>query len=343
MGEPLSRVAIAESLASVGDLVICPATHALLHPSVEARSPTSIESSGMHSPSKPNCSCTGLHDGYYQLCKPAEFLFTTPTKMSRTAKKLRQSLAMDETFVLDTKLVNSIEQDVEAAYDLLLSHVVASNTAQLSQDSQKNIKHQCLSWLSSCLSVDLAQHTHHVTRNNAKLSVISRVHMFADQLAAENLNSFAASIIPFPVELLECSTPPHRSLLSPILRPSSLPTSPGVNRRPSLKRISSKLLNIHDPDALSTAEIRSVAVLFIKIDVTNTSLCHDEYSKAPQTPISAANNVFCQRSALEVAADDVLLAQLQSSFECISTSLNVFGGQMRQFIVDDKGMSVILF
>jgi hypothetical protein len=119
-----------------------------------------------------------------------------------------------------------------------------------------------------------------------------------------------------------------------------MPASPVVSRRPSLRRISSsKLLNIQDPDVLSTAEIRSVAVLFIKIDVVNMSLVVDE-DNAPVFGTTSSSTVFHQRTLLEVSADHVLLAQLQSSFECIASALDVYGGQMRQFIVDDKGETV---
>jgi hypothetical protein len=251
---------------------------------------------------------------------------------------------MDETFVLDTKLVNSIEQDVEDAYGLLLSDVVMSNVVTLGRESQLNIKQLCLTWLTACLSTDLTHHTHHVTRNGAtsRLKSVPRVNMFADHCMWEDFSSYASHVVPrLDEEMNHSHGRDTRKMLSPIAtRANSLATSPAVSRQSSVKHMSpSKLLDINHPGAHSTAEIRSVTVLFIKIGIVNMSLCHDEYNEAPQISTSVASNVFCQRTSMEVAADHELLAQLQSSFECIASAMDVYGGQMRQFIVDDKGDS----
>ena len=50
------------------------------------------------------------------------------------------------------------------------------------------------------------------------------------------------------------------------------------------------------------------------------------------------NNVkFLSKTKNEEISDQSLLGRMQTCFECLTESFTKYGGQMRQFIVDDKG------
>jgi class 3 adenylate cyclase len=93
----------------------------------------------------------------------------------------------------------------------------------------------------------------------------------------------------------------------------------------------------------SNAEVRSVTVMFIKIDTINLQLFVDEAENCNQedvrVPDDEHNKVFgfLVRTEQEIAADTAILQKLQDCFSILHSAIYGNGGQLRQFIVDDKG------
>jgi class 3 adenylate cyclase len=96
--------------------------------------------------------------------------------------------------------------------------------------------------------------------------------------------------------------------------------------------------NAHE--ATSASELRSVTIMFIKIDGMDMQLTID--------PNRTKNNVksqnvcyesfgFLDRTDNEIASDELLLGKLQSCISVLGNAIYSCGGQMRQFMVDDKG------
>lgn len=106
-------------------------------------------------------------------------------------------------------------------------------------------------------------------------------------------------------------------------------------------------------DSILTAELRQVVVLFIKIDLEVHLRFTDtddlDFSKpafvASMTDEDKENYVlpnmselhFIPRTEEEYTSDAKLLATLQKCFSIIVRAFRLKGGQIRQFIVDDKG------
>eukprot|EP01034_Spumella_vulgaris_P039918 gene39918-49340_t len=212
VGEPLTKVAVAEGLAALGEMVICPESHALLHPMI-----TSPCASPNHSPSKvpkfklhvqttglATCTCTRVANGYYRVDATSQSHSSTTAskRASRTKAKLDMSVAMDEAFVTDSKLIESIDDDAEFAHNAAKSLVVNRVLHQLSTDpasptsvtvaddksqsftqaEHSRLKTLFLKWLSTCLSDDLIRHAHHVVRDEVTLKNIPRINVLRSQV-----------------------------------------------------------------------------------------------------------------------------------------------------------------
>ncbi len=93
-----------------------------------------------------------------------------------------------------------------------------------------------------------------------------------------------------------------------------------------------------DANAL-IAEIRQVTVLFVKIDMPNMELLVDAFRGVSK--LVGGEGKFLAKTVNESIADQLLLDRLQICMEALSTAFSNNGGQMRQFIVDDKGISCV--
>ena len=90
--------------------------------------------------------------------------------------------------------------------------------------------------------------------------------------------------------------------------------------------------------SLLTIEIRTVITLFIRLDV-NTSMTTIDHTDEDTGEIllEVDDNGFLVRSELQVDSDNELLLIFQNCFDTISRYVCRLSGQIRQFILDDKG------
>jgi class 3 adenylate cyclase len=120
-------------------------------------------------------------------------------------------------------------------------------------------------------------------------------------------------------------------------------SSPGGIHSPLLgDQRKTPVMDVNRMVMILTAELRKCAILFIKIGVDVNLFMSPEGVEKKLTPSHIrrrplASLPFIARSSEEVKADARLLAELQRCLEIMSTTLTENGGQIRQFIHDDKG------
>jgi class 3 adenylate cyclase len=234
----------------------------------------------------------------------------------------------------------------------------------------------------SCLTDDLAKHSHELVRDNyhfehrlrygilmkwlerpfvedpemiINVETVSKVFQrYNHTNASEKLSLHPMTINDLDGSLIEASP----IELKPKLKPQK--SQAKLTKALSSRAISHRVVKV--------AELRTVTVLFMKIDTFESSLMIDPMkgkdglsvssssSSAASSPKSAPLSSllmkkknkpeaichnhfkFLERTENESAADNVLLQKFQDTIQIILESFSLFNGQLRQFIVDDKGM-----
>jgi class 3 adenylate cyclase len=118
------------------------------------------------------------------------------------------------------------------------------------------------------------------------------------------------------------------------------------HRKPSLSKFNKGLsTQLISDKVMKAAEIRTVIVLFMKIEGLDLDLFVDSSDNraSVQKPVNTSYEMyrFLDRTDNEVAADEVLALKFHKCIAAIVETLNCFNGQLRQFIVDDKGTVAI--
>eukprot|EP01034_Spumella_vulgaris_P031962 gene31962-39484_t len=135
VGEPLSKVAVAESLADTGEVVLSPEAHEIMHPSTpiakKAARRASVSSLRLRMNREPSlskmfivpepielpsleCGCERKGNGFCAMNRSRSP--TAGLKKSRTKAKIDMSVMLDETFINDSKLLESVEDDADTAH-----------------------------------------------------------------------------------------------------------------------------------------------------------------------------------------------------------------------------------
>ena len=201
IGEPLSRVAEAESLARSGDLILCPDSHALLHEEhhtsfvgsaihsigsamKQFRSKLHRESSGLHFQSvELPCGCCTTATGYCIIK-----MVPTAGKEQRKGRRTRKSTG-EETNSIMTSISNDLddvlkafEGDFKKQFDkhklslrLTKPDGLLKDHGDLSEDVMRAAFHD---WAEMCLTDDVARHVHHVMRSGYVFANPSRLGAF---------------------------------------------------------------------------------------------------------------------------------------------------------------------
>lgn len=87
-----------------------------------------------------------------------------------------------------------------------------------------------------------------------------------------------------------------------------------------------------------TAELRNILVLFVKMDIQGQDLLIDENQPSMNRVIDYPESIgFAKVTQAEYLDDQRILNKYQACMEILVQSLRENGGQLRQFIVDDKG------
>jgi class 3 adenylate cyclase len=133
-----------------------------------------------------------------------------------------------------------------------------------------------------------------------------------------------------PVVSIESKiNPPCKNSSNISSEKNSLDSDIGNNRESFVQRIRGLSFE------LFSAEIRTVVSMFIKLNVEAT-LLESSSTISAQSPTTDCFN-FLNTSEAERQADDRILETLQNCMVIISETILDRGGQLRQFMVDDKG------
>lgn len=262
---------------------------------------------------------------------------------------------------------------------------------------QHQVRDQFYIWISKCLIDDLVKHAHEAARGSkVEFFNLCRLHGFQRMMmknfeAMVNVASGNNSLLLNQSMTLQSTIVSEEDELDEELD-SSLTLKPHVGNESSSHSTSSNSRHRSKPrrsslvglrktssqvnmiqDASLSAEMRTVTVLFVKIDGLASNVTIDDGNDASHDNDNDAsinntnsNNLnisgddldeewllggrsranaqvcydrfhFLQRSAKESKADTTLLKQLQACMEVLVTSFASKGGHLRQFIIDDKG------
>lgn len=371
IGEPLTGVAMAESQASKGDVVLDFAAHELLHgdnialaikgqlgeQNVEVITAANVQMK----PSSESCllcGCSRTKDGMYLVSK---LLIRAPKandgRKQRKQRKMKSDSKTSPSKLAEqhTKIFDSVQRDVDMLFSstqsLMKKEVISvagngsevnpwqsfdfssipgfrSSKAHIGTFLDQVVKKHFVEWMNHSLLDNLLLHVHEVVRNLSIASPkpVRRMSSFRELIMdsfSESGSSRSHSVrSDYSEDRIShsVSTGPNDSEDIPVFPLSS--TNENKERRASH-------VNVH------YGELRSVVVMFVKIENLDLRLFVDPTGKSRKFSYSRFSFLDCTDQ--EVQADSILLAQFQKCFEEITCSLSEHGGQMRQFVVDDKG------
>ncbi|RYH21183.1 adenylate/guanylate cyclase domain-containing protein [archaeon] len=400
VGDPLTGVAMAESQASKGDVVLDVAAHELLH----GDNATAAVNRHLGAVDKSNKGGDNMDEGANEkkeeeeeivvqlqgqiadgclkcgCLKTASGLFCVSRLLTRISKdldkkKTRGKMKADHAQVrsewglINMRQYEDIQYDIEKLYSSaqhsikreFLTFLKSMHADEESLDwkteekkyggfLKEQVKTHFLEWMERILGDVITQHVHEVARL-AQRTTRKRLSSFVDLLqeskkVLERTRSdyaFMSSALTTTLDSgdsnaadvdLERATSPDIS--SP--RDSDVLSSPAVMEE-RVKRDSIKTTSQHHKSSFSTelnnGEIRTVIVLFIKIEKFDLRLRIDAVGK----PCTFAYNrfSFLDRTESEIEADEQLMRRFQACFSVLCKAFSDHGGQLRQFIVDDKG------
>jgi class 3 adenylate cyclase len=200
-------------------------------------------------------------------------------------------------------------------------------------------------FMSERLLDDIGRHVHEVMRENYHFQRSSncQVQTISTWIAKPLKRRMNVRKDPFSIEEIrnlydevEEEVKPTEGVISP--RPTLKPqqSNARLTRALSSKFISDKVTK--------AAELRTVIVLFMKIEGFDLNLCVDPSryhgEKKPENMFYEMHH-FLDRSENELTLDLTLASKFQECLSVIVDSLASFQGQLRQFIVDDKGTVAI--
>lgn len=366
LGQPLQSVALAESQASKGQLVLCPAAHALLHETCScAATPQGCFVLSDHSGSKAR-----LRRPRSKL-QVAEALLDYEASFQRTVHRYLQAafaaLVPDGQAILQahglgacsapssTMLsqypsmnmsVRAFDEDSLGKLPGLSSHSLSAVLPPpMGVGGQKSALYEgFLLYVRTELTNVLAKHVHEVARQAYKFAPLSpRYAAFqpqeqpADEPEKKKISSFYN-----PLKLFFGSKSDEPSAPADCETATVLLSTSRSFRMSSLSRKPSELL-LTD----LTAELRNVIVVFISISFSTMCELHlgEHAGKVAGESEGVSAGVpgfhFLPRTTSERSADQELLSTFQTCYTTLHGHMTSKGGQLRQFIIDDKGIVCI--
>lgn len=321
VGPPLKEVAEAEECASSGEVMMTDAAHSLIHPKQSVQNEDEIRPIGCH--------CVLHPRGFWNMEQSGVCGFSS----------LGRCPSNDSGVM--------IPDDDEARHNLDLADDLAAGCREyysafekVSKTAQSDRKPMGVGKLAAilqrCLLDHLTLHTHQAVRNIIQLELTNGF-----ESSSESAPNSARSGILSPLG----SPAPRRG--------SRQKSTTFVNRMRELTRADSKTGNVHlqgggshKEKGIDIADQREAITCFINIHFSgttkaNTERLHQfltqEALSLPITPSNFINVTDSNHIQIEGNAMRSYQTSLEVAIECFHRS----GGQIRQFIVDDKGTVVI--
>lgn len=389
-GDPLQEVALAESEAEKGELVVTSSVHEYVC------GQSSLSECYLGDDCLP-CGCQCTPSGVFKVKKPS--ISPRTPRISRFTKKLAKIVHRtaatnhyEDFYGFGRDIFHAIKDKASlklAKYrlaEMSMESVSIKGAKSLKRSPSKyflkqnqqmryleDIEHSdeevmstfFLDWLTSSITDDFVRHTHeadrseYVMQNISRSSCIERIHdgetvddnivSWTDECPVSFLNND-----PFPMSpaLL---TPGAKSVTtqSPftfsgldLIDGESNSTRKSI-RRASEYNFTERQKRLMKNEELTSGELRKVIVMFINLKIPSTSAVEgDEYTEGDDDDTNdddfvetegLSSSVFLPRTRKQLDADMVMLGKYQTCIATILGALNEVGGQLRQFIVDDKG------
>eukprot|EP01041_Mallomonas_annulata_P007481 gene7481-15318_t len=377
IGDPLSEVAVAEGDASKGDIVMTASSHAILHPPSNRVTSSDGDNDGNQSPSsevededenEPHCSCgcPMTPSGCYKINSSQDDM-QTPLPLPLQSLKLASQKEDSHDVALYETLLKEIVDSVPVAVSKVQQQLTDSDTF-----NRGTFFDAYLNFNQTILLQQMVRHTHEADRVTFDWSTIggqgvsfaslwddvskdkdkdrdtSLSHSHMGERRASTRLLLIGDNYTLTTAGLSSASPRSPLVISP--RRQDVISSPRTSlvnkvRRPSIVTkirtmssglFSSSLTKISYDETLG-AEMRMVITMFINLILDDAKLVHDNsHPKRLNTSFVSAFN-FLPRTDIEYETDMRLLDRYQNCIAAIIAELHSRGGQLRQFIVDDKG------
>lgn len=356
VGDPLAGVAMAESQASKGDVVLCTYAHSVFHEDGQAEQ-CGVDHESSNRDNILFCGCTRTPNGLFRVSKllargiKDEALSPMRRNRSRSKLKTENETIRGDVNEQNAKLLKQIQGDIDR---LILTvqpglkreffaflkrmHEIAENghvdNSTAKSDERKFalfmkefITKHFIEWMNYSLLENVVRHVHEVERT-----------MFDFSATHQNLSSFR-DVLRQSTAVLTSMHHEHHSSTDVTSTSTQGPMgSSDLDEEMELeerrKHLPKSETQSYCAD-LNNGELRTVIVMFIKIDKFDLRLKTDNGCQDIQ--FSYKRFPFLARSENEEQADAFLLSRFQSCFSVLCKAFTDHGGQLRQFIVDDKG------
>lgn len=363
-GRPLSDVAAAENHAKKGDVVMCKYAHDILH---------GMDIPSVGDDGQLLCGCRIFEENFFFLSK-GESVTSKPhmkrkTSQSRVRLSRKEGLKdilshgtrVHEDFLSEIDMVyEHLQPILETMYESIAVSEDEANGGNYDPSSYKadfelfydvEGRKRFAHWIIKAMTDELAKHVHDVERKTHVFHESSLKERFRD-IVQQALRVDRGMLMTTMISVLETqhSSATNRSFLTS--------SSPDASARDLLlskedmevmmadthKHRSSALHALHASTSFAaeifshSSEKRSlVTVMFIKIDSIDIVINEDFSSQVPGDNRLEALFGFLPRSQQELDEDQVVLNRLQRCFAVLHDAIYSTEGQMRQFIIDDKG------
>ncbi|RYH30684.1 adenylate/guanylate cyclase domain-containing protein [archaeon] len=331
----LSEVALAESAAAKGELAISAAAHAYYHPSAAPQSTEPKPGSILA------CGCTCLTHGCYSVSSAA-FSFTDVQMMLHDLQSANTAANSNQKYkrtVLTNnstrkKVTDILIKDINAAFDTIRK--TAANVFLPELNIELDVEVSQLYSLSDLVSTCLLKYFYIFTVQLLSNWILKHIHEAVRVDIKVIVDSNRASMsLPTLYEVSNKSS--HQILRTMTEVVTEITGDASANGSVALACMS------NDDTKVSTfsAELRNVIILFITFGSTsNLELSMDSSSSSKNAMLKGKMETFhfLSRTTNEYMQDTSTLQTYNGYMTLLVKLLCKYNGQLRQFIIDDKGI-----
>lgn len=352
-GSPLADVAAAEEKAKKGDVVVCKEAHQLWHGSEDHV----IDEDG-----KLMCGCRLFEESFYFVSK-SDATPTVPTQTLRrksSRARLMRKEGMKDILTHGTRMHEDLAAEIELIYEkirpmleLIYTKIVLDDSESLDDKSLEQLRSEFdefyeiegrrrfSTWMIKAMTDELAKHVHDVERKNHAFHEPYLRERYYEAVQhwclSDRSRSESHTVIPeFETQRsFNTADQTTRELgvdLQSMLTETRLQKSQYHNVFTGSTSIAAEIF-------LHSSEKRSlVTVMFVKIESITIEI-HEHEGKRDHHDDHHLETLlgFIPRSVQEYEEDVAALDRLQRCYVVLHEAIYSTEGQLRQFIIDDKG------
>jgi class 3 adenylate cyclase len=354
-GSPLADVAAAEEKAKKGDVVICKEAHALWH----GVDDTLVDDDG----GKLLCGCRLIDDHFYLASKttPSQSSALTPPLRRKSSRgRLTRKEGMKDILTHGTRMQEDFSSEIELIYEkirpmleLLYMKIVLGEAAlphdveSLRFDFEYFYENECrrkfTNWMIKAMTDELAKHVHDVERKNHAFHELYLKERYYDAVHHSlqfDRNSRSETISGLPSDLesqrsYNTADQTTRELgvdLQSMFTDTRMQKSSYHNVFGGSNSIAAEIF-LHSSEKRSLVTVMFVKIESITIEITEYEGRRDHHDEHHLEQLLG----FIPRTVQEFQDDSSAIERLQRCFSVLHEAIYSTEGQLRQFIIDDKG------